>query len=193
MVQYAKIVLATRDRELQTFPNKYSVWITLLTIFKEYTIMAKKDYKPRTFESNPAFLPKKESGKAITDTSANIYMSMLQSQAWHNLTYKQKELYLYCKAQQFGERKKKSEHLTEKEREENVEIDISKRFTMNKSKWCAIYGLYTESTQRHFYEDMRVLMANGFIISIEKGQNSRTKNIYEYSDKWRELGKWGKE
>ena len=43
MVQYAKIVLATRDRELQTFPNKYSVWITLLTILKEYTIYAEKE------------------------------------------------------------------------------------------------------------------------------------------------------
>lgn len=151
-----------------------------------------KVYIPKTFESERGFLPPKKSGGKVKDVSANIYISMLQSQAWHNLTYKQKELYLYCKAQYYGESKSKNEHLTAKEKECEENIDISKRFTMNKSKWCEIYGLYTESTQRHFYTDMKALIQNGFVKALEKGQSSRTKNIYEFSDKWREQGKWGK-
>lgn len=152
----------------------------------------KEIYKPRAFESEPTFLPQNEKGKHNTDTSANIYISMLQSQAWHNLTYKQKELYLYCKAQQFGETKKKSEHLTEYEKENKIDVDLSKRFTMNKSKWFNIYGLYTKNSQRHFYKDIKALIDNGFVIAVEKGQITRTKNIYEYTDKWRSLGKWDK-
>lgn len=151
-----------------------------------------KVYKPKTFESEMEFLPTKKSGGKVKDVSANIYISMLQSQAWHNLTNKQKELYLYCKAQYYGESKSKSEHLTAKEKDCEENIDISKRFTMNKSKWCEIYGLYTESTQRYFYSDMKALIQNGFVKALEKGQSSRTKNIYEFSDKWREQGKWGK-
>ena len=151
-----------------------------------------KVYIQKTFESEREFLPTKKSGGKVKDVSANIYISMLQSQAWHNLTYKQKELYLYCKAQYYGESKSKNEHLTAKEKECEENIDISKRFTMNKSKWCEIYGLYTESTQRHFYTDMKALIQNGFVKALEKGKRSRTKNIYEFSDKWREQGKWVK-
>lgn len=153
--------------------------------------MAKKhNYKPKSFESAPQFLPKKASGKHVTDTSANIYISMLQSNAWHNLTYKQKELYLYCKAQQFGEAKRKSEHLTEYEKESGLDADISKRFTMNKSKWCDIYGLYNENTGRNFYRDMEALIINGLIKVVERGKITRTKNIYEYSEDWKAMGEW---
>ena len=151
-----------------------------------------KVYIPKAFESEREFLPTNKKGGTVKDVSANIYISMLQSQAWHNLTSKQKELYLYCKAQYYGESNSKNEHLTAKEKECGENIDISKRFTMNKSKWCEIYGLYTDSTQRYFYADMKALIKNGFVRTIEKGQNSRTKNIYEFSDKWREQGKWVK-
>lgn len=151
-----------------------------------------KSYIPKVFESERSFLPNKKNGGKVKDVSANIYISMLQSQAWHNLTSKQKELYLYCKAQYYGEIKNKDEHLTAKEKESEENIDISKRFTMNKSKWCEIYGLYTDSTQRYFYSDMKALVENGFVRVVEKGQNSRTKNIYELSDKWREKGVWVK-
>jgi K+-transporting ATPase c subunit len=93
----------------------------------------RETYEPRAFESERTFLPKKKNGSTIKDTSANIYTSMLLSTAWHNLSSKQKELYLYCKAQYYGEKKSKKEHLTEDENNCGENIDISKRFTMNKT------------------------------------------------------------
>lgn len=145
-------------------------------------------YIPRVFESDAELLPKKKNGKKATDVSANIYGSMLLSQAWYNLKGKQKELYLYCKLQYFAESKKKEELLTADERNAGAEPDLSKRFTMNKSKWCEIYHLYTDSTQRRFYEDMKALIEAGFIKVLETNQNTRKKNIYEFSDNWRKLG-----
>lgn len=150
----------------------------------------KEKYKPFSFESDRSILPRKKDGSLAKDNSANIYNSMLLSKAWHNLSAKQKELYLCCKAQYYGEQKKKSELMTEDEIENGVNADLSKRFTMNKSKWCEIYGLYTENTQRYFYSDMKALVQNGFIIVVENGRYMRTKNIYEFSEAWRGSGVW---
>lgn len=47
-----------------------------------------------------------ESTGATSDTSANIYMSMLLAPAWRELTANQQRLYLYCKAQYYGEKRK---------------------------------------------------------------------------------------
>lgn len=146
-------------------------------------------YIPKVFESESSFLEPKKDGSKAKDVSANIYISMLQSRAWHNLTGKQKELYLYCKAQYFGEKKTKKQHTTTLEEINGEKPDLSKRFTMNRSKWCECYGLYTENTQKYFYKDIKALQDNGFIKTLESGKTTRTKNIYEFSDKWRELGK----
>ena len=154
--------------------------------------MAKKkeNYVAKAFESEPSFLPKTKNKTSAKDVSANIYLSMLMSQAWHNLTLKQKELYLYCKAQYYGEAKTPQEHKTNNEIENDINANLQVRFTMNKSKWCEIYHLYSESGQRHFYEDMNALVENGFIKVVESGKTSRTKNIYEFSDRWRLQGKY---
>lgn len=151
----------------------------------------KSEYIPRRFESCLDFVPKLN-GKP-EDKSSNIHYSMLMSNAWHNLTGKQKELYLYCKLQLFGQSIKSKEKLkTEKEIDEKANVDISIRFTFNMGLWCELYGLYTEKTQRYFYKDMDALIANGFIKLISSGKTTRTKNIYEFSDKWIELGKYEK-
>lgn len=150
----------------------------------------KTKYIPKSFESQANFLPKKRNGNNATDVSANIYISMLMSKAWHNLTEKQKELYLYCKAQYYAEKKTNSEHLTIQEKELKTNASIEMRFTMNKSKWCDIYGIYSENGKRHFYKDIQALVDNGFIDIIQNGKTNRTKNIYEFSDKWATLGQW---
>lgn len=152
--------------------------------------MSKKrdKYIPKSFESCVNFLPKRKNGNNATDVSANIYISMLMSKALHNLTGKQKELYLYCKAQYYGEKKNNEEHLTYFEKEENLQPNIEKRFTMNKTKWDDIYGLYTKNGKRHFYSDMKALEENGFIIILENGKQTRTKNIYEFSNNWTKFG-----
>ena len=54
----------------------------------------KPPYQKKPFESNGA----------SNDTSANLYMSMLLSDAWRALTAQQQRLYLYCKAQYYAEK-----------------------------------------------------------------------------------------
>ena len=146
----------------------------------------KKEYVPRSFESTTLFVPKQKNGKK-KDVSSNIYYSMLISNAWKKLTPKQKELYLYCKLQLWGQSPSAKELRTEKETDEG-NCDISIRFHFNKSLWCDKYGLYSNSGQRHFYEDIQALIDNGFIILVSSGKNTRTKNIYEFSSKWQEQG-----
>ena len=145
-------------------------------------------YEPKSFESDAMILPKTKKKLCPKDVSANIYLSMLLSQSWHELSLKQKELYLYCKAQYYGEKKSENEHKTNNEIQKGIDANLSIRFTMNKSKWCEIYHIYSSNAQRHFYEDMKVLAEKGFISVVENGKQSRTKNIYEFSDKWREKG-----
>lgn len=111
-----------------------------------------------------------ESTGGSSDTSANIYMSMLLSDAWRALTAHQQRLYLYCKAQYYAEKKKPR--------------DDALCFTMNQSKWCGLYGMYTKSNARSFYRDMTALIQYGFVICVECGASSRTKSIYRFSDAW---------
>jgi hypothetical protein len=149
-----------------------------------------KIYIPKSFESAIEFTPQKKQGKR-KDVSSNIYYSMLVSNAWHNLTGKQKELYLFCKLQFFGQSINSKELKTDIEKNNKDDnTDISNRFVMNKSLWCKTYGLYTDSTQRYFYQDIKALIDNGFITELQRGKSNRSKNIYEFSNKWVELGKW---
>lgn len=126
--------------------------------------LRKQPYQKKDFESSgtPA------------DVSANIYMSMLQSEAWKALSNSQRVLYLYCKSQYYAEKKKpKGDNFC---------------FTMNQSKWCGLYGLYKKTNAKGFYRDMGALIEHGFIICVERGGMS-FKNIYQYSDLWQKYGK----
>jgi hypothetical protein len=109
------------------------------------------------------------------DTFARIYISMLMSKAWRSLTTKQHELYLYCKAQYYAEKKKPIN-------------DNSLSFTMNQSKWNGLYGLYTLNNNKAFYKDMTALIELGFVRCLQCGSTTRTKSIYEFSDKWQLYG-----
>lgn len=128
-----------------------------------------KKYQPKPFESdgNPS------------DTSANIYMSMLMSYAWQQLSKNAQVLYIYCKSQYYAEKRKpKTEHkvLTEQEQRQC--------FTMNKSKWQKLYKIYN-SDNGQFNRDMKQLIDFGFVELVEGGKNVRKKNIYMLSDKWK--------
>lgn len=121
---------------------------------------SRREYTKKSFESI---------GNS-SDTSANIYMSMLLSPAWKKLTAQQQRLYLYCKAQYYAEKKKPK--------------DNPEYFTMNQSKWCSLYGLYKKSNAAAFYRDIEALIEYGFIRCVECGSTTRTKSIYGFSDIW---------
>lgn len=120
----------------------------------------KKKYVPKAFES----------GKA-GDVSANIYASMIQSKAWSNLTNNARVLYLYMKLQYYGQK-------TIPDREQEC-------FYFNKRMFTKVYQLYKNVNQ--FYKDKKLLIDNGFIETVENGKTTRTKSIYRFSSKWREI------
>lgn len=129
----------------------------------------KEKYKPKGFESTGI----------SSDTSANIYMSMLMSENWQKLTKNQQILYVYCKAQYYAEKRKPKPQIAQLNDEELVLC-----FTMNKSKWCSLYHIYKDGNQNGFIKDMKALIDYGFIELVENGKNTRTKSIYKLSNKW---------
>ncbi len=139
--------------------------------------MAKKKdkYVPKSFESNVYI---NVGSKKQRDTSANIYESMLLSEAWQDLTPRQKILYIYCKAQYYGEK-----NYQLKEKDTNPEI-----FTMNQCKWHKKYKLYSLGNRNQFYKDMEGLITHGFIKCVECGAIARQKNIYAFNNKWKMWG-----
>ena len=124
----------------------------------------KTPYQKRPFESIGT----------SNDTSANLYMSMLLSDAWRALTAQQQRLYLYCKAQYYAEKQKPN--------------GDPLCFTMNQSKWCGLYGLYEKTNAKGFYRDMAALIEAGFVTCTECGAATRTKSIYRFSSMWQKYG-----
>ena len=125
--------------------------------------------KKRTYEKKPF-----ESTGIGSDTSANIYMSMLMSKAWRQLTANQRDLYVHCKAQLYAEKNKPN--------------DNQLCFTMNQSKWCGLYALYKKTNAKGFYKDIAALISYGFIECVECGANTRTKSVYRFSSMWQKYG-----
>jgi len=116
-----------------------------------------------------------ESTGSRSDTSANIYWSMLSSLAWKSLTAQQQLLYLYCKAQLYGQRNRPREHGKD-------------CFYMNQAKWRDEFGLYKKGNENGFYRDMEALISKGFIKCVECGATTRTKSVYRYSSEWQRYG-----
>lgn len=115
-----------------------------------------------------------ESTGVSNDVSANLYLSMLTSPAWLDLSAQQKTLYTYCKLQLYGEKQKPADDVT--------------TFTMNQSKWADRYKLYQKSNFKGFSRDMAALISHGFLTCTECGATTRTKSIYRLSSAWQ---RWG--
>jgi len=116
-----------------------------------------------------------ESTGSSSDTSANIYESMLLSDAWLALTAPCKALYLVCKSQYYSEKNHPNNNPTQ--------------FYMNEAKWLSKYKLYKVGNEKGFYRDMEKLIAGGFISCFECGAATRTRSVYQLSDKWVLYGK----
>lgn len=142
----------------------------------------RKKYIPKKWESRgETYMDASGSRKA--DTSANLYESMLTSDAFVFLTDRQKMLYVCCKAQYYGKRKPERDY-------PDVEwLQGEELFYLN---WAAVqrYGLYKPSMHPNFYRDMKVLCDIGFIEKVASGAGQMRKSIYRFSDRWQswELG-----
>ncbi len=127
----------------------------------------KSPYQKKTFESD----------RSSNDTSANIFMSMLLHPAWIDLTARQKCLYMYCKAQYYGQSGSRSADRTD-----------NTKFYFNRGLWLDVYQIYKTGNESAFYKDINALISHGFIICCENGKTTRTKSIYQYSSKWQQWG-----
>lgn len=123
----------------------------------------KRRYKPKPFEST---------GKS-SDTSANIYNSMLHSESFRDLTARQKVLYMCMK----------SEYYAQKGKPEGYDETA---FYFNKAKWRkdSSYSYQIYSNGSDFKKDVDALEEHGFIKVIIRAQNMRERNIYRFSDGW---------
>lgn len=129
----------------------------------------RRKYKPKGFESTGI----------SNDVSANIYESMLQSSAWKDLKPRERQLYLYCKAQYYGKRKPKQDY------PEIEKFQSDECFYLNLAAVVS-YGIYTRNGGKEFYADMKTLAEHGFIEVVSSGRITKSKSIYRYSGKWKD-------
>lgn len=137
----------------------------------------KTDYTPQNFETKGKKFTNQR-GKIQDESYAALYESMLQSPAFKGLKPREKVLYLYCKAQQFGKHKPS---------QDCSDFPEDSSFYMNWGK-ALDYGLYPASSSRNFYRDMKTLESKGFIKLLKSGQAHKEKNVYQFIDEWK---KWG--
>ena len=128
----------------------------------------KKKYVPKNFES----------ATGGRDTSANIYDSMLRSDAYKDLTKNQRLLYVYMKNQYYGKRKPGRDY------PDILSLQGDDLFYFN-LQLAKDYGLYTDSNRKSFYEDIHQLEEHGFIKTIASGKATKKKSIYQYCSEWR--------
>lgn len=127
--------------------------------------MAKiRKYSHRAFES------KTESGKFT-----KVCNDMMESTAWEALELRQRGLYLHLKSK-----------YTQKVSNGKIISSNVENISIPKSEAKGLYGNLTT-----FRKDMDKLIECGFIKMVQCGWNTRTVNIYGFSDRWKEYGMSG--
>lgn len=136
----------------------------------------RQPYKKKAFESTGS----------NSDTSSNIFESMLLSSAFQSLKPSAKVLYVYCKAQYYAQKDREKAELLQmlQAADPDIKIDPKLLFSMNQTKWRSKYGIYNKGNERGFYRDRDELIAKGFIICLQSGKRARHKSVYTFSDHW---------
>lgn len=136
----------------------------------------KVSYQPKSFET---------SGK---NSFTSIYGDMLASEAFRDLTDRQKVLYLYAKSRYYGQTTKAKERLFQAFTDLTLPGDISTFFSLTAGNVTKDFGLYDKNHLSYFYRDLAELIRHGFIRCVACGAKGKVASIYQYSDKWK---KWG--
>ena len=109
-----------------------------------------------------------------------VYASQRHSQAFRKLTGNQRELYYFCREQQYNRAGKPPKDIYPDW--EECKSDMA--FFMN---WGIVQSLGLYKTRYTFYKDLKALVDIGFIDCLYNGHRDRNKSIYIYSDKWRKF------
>jgi len=102
-----------------------------------------------------------------------LFIEQLESPAAKKLNGRQRALYLYMKIEYRGNETK------------NNPNGKKEQFCFNWQLAHSKYELYTN--QKTFYNDIKVLIEYGFIECVENNKNLRQKNVYAFSDKWKDI------
>lgn len=138
----------------------------------------KRKWTARPFESQGQRFADPTTGATRADTSSNIYESMLLSDAFLDLTNRQKLLYVVCKSQFYGHRKP-SQDFPDVE-----QVAGDDCFYLNLGA-VVRYGLYTRNMRGKFYADLKILEAHGFIKTVSSGRSTKSKSIYRFTPDWK--------
>ena len=132
--------------------------------------MARKGkYTPKAFESD---------GRS-NDTSANIYESMLTSEAWKDLSSQERDMYICMKAQYYGKRKPSKD----KQYKELPSVSIDETCFWFPYNYTKKYGLPTN--KKDFYKRIKNLINHGFIQSVINGKCNQQNSVYKLSSNWK--------
>lgn len=138
----------------------------------------RKKWTARPFESQGQRFTDPFTGAIRTDTSANLYESMMLSPAFQDLTNRQKLLYLVAKAQFFGHRK------PEQDFPDIEQVKGDDCFYLNLGS-VTRYGLYTRNMRGKFYSDIKALESHGFVKTLSSGKTTKSKSIYKFCPDWK--------
>ncbi len=108
-----------------------------------------------------------------------VYDCQLKSAAFTDLTPRQRNLYIVCKAQTFGHAKPKT----------TSEAD-GEAYAIQEMFYLSVvdvqpYRIYAPTNKRDFYADMRALEEHGFIRMVACGKHLKHKNVYRLASEWR--------
>ena len=136
--------------------------------------MGRKRSERQSYESN-------KPGTAGHDYFVQLYFSQRHSVAYRLLTGNQRELYIFCREQEYNALNNPS-----KEYPSWKAGKRKKAFFMN---WGLVQEISLYRSENTFYKDLQKLIDVGLICRIFNGKPYRKKSIYTYSDRWREYEK----
>lgn len=131
----------------------------------------KTQYIRKSYESQKAGIENKNKKEPF----ASLYVTMLTSEAWRNLSLGARNLYTYMKLEATG---------TDPEKKFQKENLKPEQFYFNRAV-CKKYGF---SNPNQFGKWRDELVEHGFIDLVECGRWTRTKSIYALSDRWHSDG-----
>lgn len=127
------------------------------------------------------------------DNTTNLTQGMLESEAFKDLTPRQRMLYIYAKSQFFNATNRPADDFPEVEKFQAHKGQMY--FYLNHALLSDVFGLYPKSNTRDLYKDAAALEAHGFIKCVTPKRPSGKRNhaiengkysclIYTYSDAW---------
>lgn len=111
------------------------------------------------------------------DSVVGITMCMLSHPAYKDLKMRQRQLYLYAKAQYKGMVDRQSFEKAHPEYKGHPEY-----IYLNYKLLIDVFEAYSNSNRAEMYRDITVLVEHGFIVPVKRENNQRT--IYKLIPEW---------